>query len=335
MTKQNFYITKAGRLRRQHDTIRFEHEEGHRFLPVNQIEAFYVFTSVDFNTNLVDFLSQKGIPMHIFNYYGWYSGSFLPRNRLISGPVLIKQAVASDSPELRLPIAKEMLNGAAANILKNVQQFRRDGYLPMTDEEMNELHGMRDDLKRTTSISELMGIEGVMRRIYYELIDHVMEERAPDFVMDTRVRRPPNNKMNALISFVNSLVYATALNQIFRTHLHPAISFLHEPQDRRYSLSLDLSEVFKPLLADRLIFRLIHLKMLNDRAFEESEGICYLSDKGRQKVLEVYHERLNTTIHHRGLGRKVSYERLVRLECYKLVKDLLGEKPYSSFKMWW
>lgn len=335
VAKQNFYITKAGCLRRQHDTIRFEHEEGHRFLPVKKIEALYVFASVDFNTHFVDFLAQQAIPMHIFNYYGWYSGSFLPRNRLISGPLVIKQAVASDSPELRLPIAKEMLNGAAANLLKNIRQFRRNGDLHVTDEEMDGLHAMRSDLKSAASIAELMGIEGVLRRSYYGLVDRVMAERAPDFVMDTRVKRPPNNKMNALISFVNSLVYATTLNQIFRTHLHPAISFLHEPQDRRYSLSLDLSEVFKPLLADRLIFRLIHLKMLNKHAFDESEGICYLSEKGRKKVLEAYHERLNATIHHRGLGRKVSYERLIRLECYKLVKDLLGEKPYSSFKMWW
>ncbi|MGA8943736.1 MAG: CRISPR-associated endonuclease Cas1 [Thermoactinomyces sp.] len=105
--------------------------------------------------------------------------------------------------------------------------------------------------------------------------------------------------------------------------------------ERRYSLALDLSEIFKPLLSDRLIFRLINLKMLPKSSFDETEGLCYLNETGWRKVLEEYNKKLSTTVYHRSLGRNVSYKTLILMECYKLIKHLLGEKVYSSFKMWW
>ena len=101
------------------------------------------------------------------------------------------------------------------------------------------------------------------------MIDQAMLIRNPDFVMSKRVKKPPNNRMNALVSFVNSLVYATILSEIYHTHLNPTISFLHESTERRYSLSLDISEIFKPLLADRLIFKLVNVKILNRRSFDQ------------------------------------------------------------------
>jgi len=117
--------------------------------------------------------------------------------------------------------------------------------------------------------------------------------------------------------------------------LNPTISYLHEPGERRYSLSLDLSEVFKPLLVDKVIFRLINTGMINDKDFDQKMNFCYLKESGRKKYLQLYDERLQTTIKHRKLGRSVSYRRLIRLECYKLVKHILGEQTYQGFRMWW
>ena len=138
-----------------------------------------------------------------------------------------------------------------------------------------------------------------------------------------------------MVSFGNSLIYATVLSEIYNTQLNPTISYLHEPFVRRYSLSLDISEIFKPIIADRVIIKLINKSMLKDNDFEGELGNMLLSDLGRKKFLQEYNDRLNRTIKHKGLKRNVSYKRLIRLELYKLEKHLLGGKKYRALVMWW
>ena len=149
------------------------------------------------------------------------------------------------------------------------------------------------------------------------------------------MRRPPDNEVNALISFGNGHLYTICLSEIYRTQLTPTISYLHEPGVRRFSLALDLSEIFKPLLVDRAIFRLINTGQLQDSDFDRSMNGCYLTDSGRKKYLIALEERLSATIHHRRLGRHVSYRHLIRLECYRLIRCLTGLEPYKAFRAWW
>ncbi len=138
-----------------------------------------------------------------------------------------------------------------------------------------------------------------------------------------------------MVSFVNTLCYTLCLDMIYHTQLNPTISFLHQPGYRRYSLALDLAEVFKPLLADRLIFALLNKKMIQKNDFDHNLNSCLLKDSGRKIVIKAWDEKLNETIRHRSLGRNVSYKHLVKLECYKLVKHILGIEEYKPFKAWW
>jgi CRISPR-associated protein Cas1 len=117
--------------------------------------------------------------------------------------------------------------------------------------------------------------------------------------------------------------------------LNPTISYLHEPGARRFSLALDLAEVFKPVLADRMIFKLINNRQITEKDFAQDLNACYLNESGRRTILKEWDSRLQTTIEHRRLKRRVSYERLIRLECYKLVKHLTSVEPYSGFRAWW
>jgi CRISPR-associated protein Cas1 len=152
---------------------------------------------------------------------------------------------------------------------------------------------------------------------------------------EKRIKRPPDNMINALISFVNSLVYTTCLAEIYKTQLHPAISYLHSAGERRFSLCLDIAEVFKPLIADRLIFSMLNKKMLTEKDFERESNFCYLKEAGRRRLLEAYDENLKRTIRHKVLKKDVSYRYLIRLECYKLIKHLIGDKKYEGFTIWW
>jgi CRISPR-associated protein Cas1 len=117
--------------------------------------------------------------------------------------------------------------------------------------------------------------------------------------MNGRTKNPPSNEINSLISFGNSLCYTLALDTIYHTQLNPTISFLHEPGVRRYSLALDLAEIFKPILVDRTIFKVLNQKMLKTTDFEHKLNGCFLKDSGKQTFIRCYEERLKETIHHR------------------------------------
>ena len=141
--------------------------------------------------------------------------------------------------------------------------------------------------------------------------------------------------VNTLISFLNSLVYTTVLSEIYKTQLDPTISFLHEPGVSRFSLSLDIAEVFKPIIADRLIFSLLNRNQIQDKHFTQGLEYLHLDENGSKIILSEYDKRLKQTINHKELNKEVSYRYLIRLECYKLIKHFYGEKEYDSFVIWW
>lgn len=320
--KRNYYIMSDGLLKRRENTVYFVNKEGKKPIPINKIYSIYAYGSLTFSSQVVHLLAKEGIPIHFFNYYGFYDGSFYPRENLLSGDVIIKQAKYYLDHELRMELAKKFVEGAAKNMEKVLAYYRVN----------NDIGKILGELDGCGKITETMNVEGRMRSAYYTHLDEIL----PDgFKMEGRTRRPPENMVNALISFGNSLLYSTVLSEIYHTQLNPTISYLHEPFERRYSLALDLSEIFKPILVDRLIFYLVNKRMLKEEDFEKDINYCLLNEKGRKIFLKEYDERLKKTIKHRELNRKVSYRRLIRLEAYKLIKHLLGSKEYKPFVMWW
>ena len=138
-----------------------------------------------------------------------------------------------------------------------------------------------------------------------------------------------------LISFGNMMCYTLCLGQLYHTQLNPTISYLHEPGTRRYSLALDLAEVFKPILVDRTIFRVLNKREVRASDFSVEVNRCVLKDSGKKAFVRAWEERLNETIRHRVLKKHVSYKHLVKLECYKLSKHILDMEEYKPFKIWW
>lgn len=301
-----------------------------RVIPVEDVDAIWAFGELELNARVLNFLAQHKVPAHFFNYYGYYAGTFYPREYLNAGYVLVKQVRHYTNRRLRLLIARELIHSALHNILRNLRYYDTRGINLKAETEGVQEEVLRLDAAR--DINELMGCEGRARSSYYRGFSKILRERAE---FTKRVKRPPDNPVNALISFTNGLVYSAVLTQIYRTQLNPTISFLHEPGARRFSLALDLAEIFKPLLADRLIFKLINNRQLAERDFSQDLNCCYLKESGRKTILKEWDARLQTTIEHRRLKRKVSYERLIRLECYKLVKHLTDDESYTGFRAWW
>ncbi|HED03263.1 MAG TPA: type I-B CRISPR-associated endonuclease Cas1 [Candidatus Fraserbacteria bacterium] len=331
---RDYYLFQSGTLRRKQNTLYFENEAGRRPIPIEDVSSLYIFGELTLNTKLLSFLGQQGVPMHFFSsVHEYYMGSYYPREHLNSGYLFVRQVEHYLQPAQRLEIARELVAASSDNLLRVLKYYRHRvsdaELLPETiaaiERDQQGLAGVRDTL-------ELMAIEGRMRERYYHCFNAIIKLEEP-FVK--RVRRPPDSPINTLISFGNALLYATTLSEIYKTQLVPTVSYLHEPGARRFSLSLDLSELFKPLLVDRVVFKLLNNRMLREGDFERALNYCYLSESGRKTFVRQYDERLSQTIEHRQLKRRVSYRRLIRLECYKLVKHLLGEQRYEGFRAWW
>ncbi|NEW82867.1 MAG: type I-B CRISPR-associated endonuclease Cas1 [Mariniphaga sp.] len=333
--KKTYYLFNPGRLSRKDNTLQFVAydetgiEQQTRYLPVENIDELYVFGALEANSALYNFLGQQQIPVHFFDYYENYTGSFMPRESLLSGRMLIAQVKVQLNKPKRQEIAKLILEGAAYNMVKNLRYYNSRG---KDLEPIIEIIGqLSAKIKDTTAIDELMGVEGNIRKNYYEAFELIIN----DFSMEGRSYRPPKNEVNALISFGNMMCYSQCLRAIHQTQLNPTISFLHEPGERRFSLSLDLAEIFKPLLVDRVIFKVLNKKELQQQHFEESVNRVVLKPNGKKIFVQAFEDRLVETIKHRTLNRSVSYKHLMKLECYKLQKHILGIEQYKPFKMWW
>lgn len=322
MSKKNYYILSEGILKRKENTIYFVNEKGKKPIPINKVYSIYAYGQITFSSQVMSLLSKNGVPIHFFNYYGFYSGSYYPRETLLSGDLLVKQADYYLNIQKRLELAKLFVEGAANNILKVLAYYKIENNIKETLSELNS----------TNKITEIMNIEGRIRSEYYSKFDEILPD---DFKMESRSRQPPKNMINSLISFGNSMMYSTVLTELYNTQLNPTISYLHEPSERRFSLSLDLSEIFKPIFVDRLIFYMVNKRMLSKKDFNEDLNCCLLNDKGRNKFIKEYNKRLEKTIKHKKLKKNVSYQRLIRLEAYKLKKHILGIEKYDPFVSWW
>jgi len=328
---ETFYILKDGDLKRKDNNVVITNLDGEeKNLKAEVTDEVYLFGEVSLNTKLLNFISQKGIILHVFNYYGFYSGSYYPRETNISGYLLVQQAKTYDNEERRLNIAKEILKAASFNIYRNLRYYNGRGI--DLEESIRNIDSLIKKLDYGKSINEIMGIEGNIRKTYYSTWNDIVKQ---DIKFEKRVKRPPDNMINSLISFVNSLIYTTTLSEIYKTQLNPTISFLHEPGTKRFSLSLDIAEIFKPLIGDRMIFSMLNKNQITEEDFEKESNFLYLKEAGKRKILMEYDKRLESTISHKELGRDVSYRYLIRLECYKLIKHIIGEKEYFGFKIWW
>ncbi|ASJ02838.1 subtype I-B CRISPR-associated endonuclease Cas1 [Thermococcus profundus] len=325
MRKRSLTLLSDGNLFRRENTLYFENAQGRKPLAVEGIYDIYVYGHVNISSQALHFLAQKGIAVHFFNHYGHYDGSFYPREKLHSGNLVVAQAEHYLNREKRLTLAKLFVKGSALNMEKNLKRWKvADGF-------PNLLEELFEELERAKKITEVMNVEARIRGEYYARWDEHLPE---GFKIVKRTRRPPGNEMNALISFLNSRLYATIVSELYNTQLAPTVSYLHEPGERRFSLALDLSEIFKPIIADRIATRLVKQGIIRREHFRGELNGVLLTKEGMRTILEHYNRELGKSVRHPGLKKNVTKQRLIRLEAYKLIKHLVGVKEYEPLVAW-
>lgn len=324
---KDYYIMSGGTIKRKDNTIYFMDEEGKkRALPIEQIDDIHVYGEVDLNSKLLNYISQYGIQLHFYNYYGFYSGTYYPKEKNVSGYTIVSQAAFYLDYVKRMELAKDFVKSAAHHILRNMRHYK------VEDELIEAVKREVMQMDKVTTIQELMGCEGRMHKHYYKAFNQILKN---GFTFDKREKRPPKDPVNTLISFGNSIMYTNVLSEIYKVQLDPTISFLHEPSTKRFSLSLDIAEIFKPLIIDPIIFSLVNNRQLTKKDFQYEDEFCYLSESGKKKFLGEFEAKMTTTIKHRHLKRNVSYRMFIRLECYKLIKHFIGDEVYKPLKAWW
>ena len=308
------YITSIGELKRKDDSLCFRKNQKNIYLPVENIKEIYCLNEVSLNTKLLDFLSSKNIIIHFFNYYQGYSGTFYPKDKYNNGKLLIRQVNAfNDNREI---IAKAIVNGIGKNIYEVLYHY----YKHEKKEVKETLDWIKKEmpiyLTNADNIKKILSVEGELWQRFYSTFKYILPE---DF---------------ALISFGNTLLYTKTISAIYQTHLDQSISFLHEPTEQRFSLSLDLSEVFKPIIVFRTIFELVNNHKLKiDKHFDKKTNYCLLNDSGRQIFIEAFEARIESKFQHSKLKRKISYKTAIKYDGYKLIKYLYEGKEFKPFSV--
>ena len=305
---RTYFILTDGKLSRQENTLLFENKNTRKVIPIEDVDEIFILSDLSMTSKMLKLIADNGTVLHLFNRYGFYVGSFYPRSRNESGHLIIKQAEHYIEREKRLFLAKSFVAGGIQNL----------AYVYKLDPEPH-----LTKLERAGNITEIMSVESDFRkRCYKEL------EKITGLEFEKRSRRPPSNELNALISFGNSLVYAKVLGEIYFTPLNPTISYLHEPSAKRFSLSLDIAEIFKPFFSDWLIIQLFRKTKLTEKHFEKMDDMALLSESGKKIFIREFDNLLQDTIKYRKLKRKVSRRQLIRIELYKLIKHLVGDEVY-------
>lgn len=329
--KKSIYIFNDGEIHRKDNTIYFEGEDGKKYLPVEDIGEKCVMGEVGTSKKFLEFCTSNQIVIHYFNHHEYYVGSYYPREHYNSGYMILNQAENYLDIGKRKFLAYKFIQGSALNIINVLKYYNnREKDVGKNTENIVQL---LDKLDVSMDIEQMMAIEGNIREVYYSAFDDILENTI--FSFDVRSKRPPLNKINSLISFGNSLLYTTVLSEIYNTHLDPRIGYLHSTNNRRFTLNLDVAEIFKPIIVDRIIFTLIGKKMIQAKHFNKNLNSVLLNEEGMKVFISAYEEKLQSAFMHKELGRNVTYRRLIRMELYKIEKHLMSEKNYEPFISKW
>ena len=320
---ETLFVAKDAALSREDSTLLVRRPGApKRRVPIEGLGHIIVAGEAGLTTSLLALLGRSGVRVSILDWHGNFAGSFSPFGEPRAGRVRAAQALASRDPARRLGFAAAFVRGAARNMRANLRYraYRGfDGVKPA----ISALDRWIDRVRQAGDVEALMGCEGQMKATYYE----AWAEIDPRLDFLPRRRRPPNNPVNCLLSWFNGLTYALVRNEIAKTHLDECLSFLHASTEARASLALDLAEIFKPALADTAIIELTLRGRVKERWFHQADGVCRLSETGREATLEEWIRRTEG-----GGGDTPSMREHVRREALAVERDLIGIAPYKPWR---
>ena len=332
-----YVLTQGAYVSKDSETIvvRVEDEVRAR-IPALTIGGVVCFGQVSCSSPLLGFCGEKGITVTYLSEHG----RFLAR---VEGPtrgnVLLRreQYRWADSPDRTREVALSVVAAKIANSRAVVLRSIRDRPDGAGNEALNaaatSLGALLLDLEGRVDVDSVRGVEGAAAKSYFDAFDALISQQKEDFRFSGRSRRPPLDRVNALLSFVYTLLLHDYRSAVETIGLDPAVGFLHRERPGRPSLALDLMEELRPWFADRLVLSLVNLKQLEAASFETAaSGAVLLTESGRKTVLAAYQKRKQEEIVHPFLGERTTVGLVPQLQALLLSRRIRGElDDYPSF----
>ncbi len=243
----------------------------------------------------------------------------------------MQQAIVYSDASKRLELAKQFALVAAHNIRENLKYYARRSDSEQIRLTIEEITAMMQEEKQLDNISNLMLIEGRIRGAYYNCLNDILPY--DDFLFTKRTRRPPEDPINSLISYGNTVLYRKVAKEVYKSRLDIRIGFLHAANRRYESLNLDIAEIFRPVIVEKVIFSLINKHMLGEKLhFDYLEnGAVYLNNEGKKIFITEFEEKMAQRMKTEG-GSTISYAELIRAEIGKLTRYFDKGEPYKAYK---
>jgi CRISPR-associated protein Cas1 len=324
ITTPDSYLAKDG----ENVVVRIGDEERFR-LPIHNIEGIVSFGYTGASPALIGLCAERNVGISFLTEHGRFWGR-------VSGPVrgnvLLrrKQYRWADDPQKSLEIARLFIAGKITNCRSVLQRAIRDHAsdtnLQALSDAINLLEIRQKQALKANNADTLRGIEGDAANTYFGVFNHLIVSQKNDFVMDGRNRRPPKDRVNALLSFVYTLLAHEVQSALESVGLDPYVGFLHVDRPGRASLALDMMEEFRPYIADRLILSLINRRQINANGFTQHEesGIL-MDDATRKEVLTAMQKRKQEEIQHPFLQESVPIGLLPYAQALLMARFIRGD----------
>jgi len=324
VTTQGAYLCHEG----EAILVRVEKETKLR-IPIHTLGGIIGFGQVSCSPSLMHLCGERGVAISFLSE----QGRFLARvEGPVSGNVLLRreQYRRADKPDRCVEIARSIVLAKVANgrtvLLRASRDHEEKSGMEQIERAVRRLGVMLDDVKAEKDLAVLRGREGDAANTYFEAFDHMITAQKEDFYFKGRSRRPPLDNMNALLSFIYTLLAHDAASALQSVGLDPQVGFLHTDRPGRPSLALDLMEEFRPFLADRLALSLVNLKQVQGKGFKKTEsGAVEMTDETRKELLVAYQKRKQEEIQHPFIGETAPVGLLMYLQALLMARFLRGD----------
>jgi CRISPR-associated protein Cas1 len=307
-------------------------------MPLHNLGDIVVFTYKGASPMLMGKCMEYNISITFLTPYGKFLGRVSGKTR---GNVALRrnQFHIADDEEKSLKIARNTIIGKIYNCRWVLERIKRDHELQVNADALRDasqkLKEALENVQKCCSESELRGIEGSAAAIYFSVFREMILQQKDDFQFSGRNRRPPLDRVNALLSFVYTLLTSMMTGALETVGLDPAVGFMHGDRPGRNSLALDMVEELRPALADRFVLMLINKKIVTAKDFDSREdGAVLLSENGRKTVLKEWQKRKQMQIVHPYLDEKVQWGMVPYAQAMLLARTIRGDlEAYPPF-MW-
>lgn len=329
-THRTIDLLSDGILRKSDFSLLFETSEHSTSIPQNATDCINIYSSVIFDSGFLERALESRIYVNVFDKHGDLIGRFLPNTALHAPLLTYTQLQQYYNDGERLALAAQFVLASLHNCVLNIRYHHKQKPDPYYAEALSRIADLKKKIRACTTLDGLLMLEAQVRNAYYGCFDRFIAGSA--FRFEKRSRRPPMNEVNAMISFGNTVLYNQFANRINRTALDIRIGFLHAAgAAREESLNLDIAEIFKPLIIDRVIFALINRRAIAEHHFtRENNGGVYLTSEGKSIFIRAIYAKLDEQI--TVQDRTHTYNMLLDEEVRKLLRHFRSGEAYKAYR---